>query len=176
MDCDPSTASSSGVLAHLTRILRRAVEDLRDRVETALWYALNSVGTGDYHGSDCGHGIGAVADAGDVTWHQTGNNIEIDGTVLAGLGNFPATVTVPAAYGHYTGTLGSYITLPGFIPPQMGFFNSRWPHRQSPTDHLQPTDEMERQRFHGEVIELNVDLAHTIAGRYRGRAAGSDDL
>lgn len=87
-----------------------------------LWYALNSDGTGDYHGSDCGHGLGAVADAGDVTWHPiAGNQIEIDGTVLAGLGNFAATVTVPATYGHYTGTLGSYITLPGFIPPQIGF-------------------------------------------------------
>lgn len=87
-----------------------------------LWYALNSDGTGDYHGADCGHGgVGAVADAGDVTWHMVGNQVEIDGTSLAGLGNFPATVTVPAKYGHYTGTLGTYITLPPFIPSGIGF-------------------------------------------------------
>jgi hypothetical protein len=28
---------------------------------------------------------------------------------------------VPAAYGHYTGTLGSYLTLPPFIPTFIGF-------------------------------------------------------
>jgi hypothetical protein len=87
-----------------------------------LWYALNSDGTGDYHGSDCGHGgEGAASDAGDVTWHRVGYQIEIDGTVLAGLGNYPATVTVPATYGHYTGTLGTYISLPPFIPSGIGF-------------------------------------------------------
>jgi hypothetical protein len=86
-----------------------------------LWYALNSDGTGDYHGSDCGHGEGAAADAGDVTWHRVGDQIEIDGTVLAGLGDYQATVTVPATYGHYTGTLGTYISLPAFIPSGIGF-------------------------------------------------------
>jgi hypothetical protein len=40
----------------------------------------------------------------------------ISGIVLNGLGGFQATVTVPAAYGHYTGTIGSFITLPAFIP------------------------------------------------------------
>lgn len=44
----------------------------------------------------------------------------ISGIVLNGLGGFPATVTVPAAYGHYTGTVGSFITLPPFIPPTIG--------------------------------------------------------
>jgi hypothetical protein len=86
-----------------------------------LWFGLNSDGTGDYQGSDCGHGgQGAAYDGGDVTWHVSGNQVVIDGVVLNGLGGFPAIVTVPASYGHYTGTLGSYITLPPFIPPFVG--------------------------------------------------------
>ena len=44
----------------------------------------------------------------------------ISDVVLNGLGGFPATVTVPAAFGHYTGTIGSFITLPPFIPPTIG--------------------------------------------------------
>lgn len=86
-----------------------------------LWFGLNSDGTGDYQGSDCGHGgAGATHDGGAVTWHVSGNQVVITGVILNGLGGFPATVTVPATYGHYTGTLGSYITLPSFIPANIG--------------------------------------------------------
>jgi hypothetical protein len=86
-----------------------------------LWFELNSDGTGDYQGSDCGHGgQGAAHDGGDVTWHVSGNQVVINDVILNGLGGFSATVTVPASYGHYTGTLGSYITLPPFIPPFVG--------------------------------------------------------
>jgi hypothetical protein len=87
-----------------------------------LWITLNRNGTGDYSGSDCGHGgAGAASDKGDVTsWTISGHNVIISGVVLNGLGGFPTTVTVPAAYGHYTGTIGSFLTLPGFIPPFVG--------------------------------------------------------
>ena len=92
-----------------------------------LWFGLNSDGTGDYQGSDCGHGgVGAVHDGGDVKWAVVGNQVVIRGVVLNGLPGpdgtlgFPATVTVPAAFGHYTGTLGSFITLPPFIPAGIG--------------------------------------------------------
>src|ERR1043166_6762475 len=90
-----------------------------------LWIGLHPDGTGDYSGADCGHGgAGAASDKGDATWHYTGLNdasIEIDGVVLVGLGGFVSTITVPSTYGHYTGTIGSFITLPGFIPPGIGF-------------------------------------------------------
>jgi hypothetical protein len=86
-----------------------------------LWFGLSSDGTGDYHGSDCGHKNGpAASDGGDVTWQLVGNQVVISGVVLNGLGGFVATVTVPAAFGHYTGTIGSFITLPPFIPPFIG--------------------------------------------------------
>jgi hypothetical protein len=93
-----------------------------------LWFGLSSDGTGDYHGSDCGHRNGpAASDGGNVTWQVVGNQVVISGVVLNGLPNpatgkpgFPATVTVPAAFGHYTGTIGSFITLPPFIPPNIG--------------------------------------------------------
>jgi hypothetical protein len=87
-----------------------------------LWIELNQNGTGDYQGSDCPHGSpGAAADSGDVTWAASGSQVVISGVVLNGFpGGFPATVTVPAAYGHYTGTLGSFITLPPGIPPFIG--------------------------------------------------------
>jgi hypothetical protein len=86
-----------------------------------LWIELNQNGTGDYQGSDCGHGgQGAASDTGDVTWSVSSGRVVISGVVLNGLGGFPATVTVPAAYGHYTGTVGSFITLPPFIPPGIG--------------------------------------------------------
>lgn len=86
-----------------------------------LWFALHPDGTGDYQGSDCGHGgAGAAHDHGDVAWALSGRNIVIHGVVLNGLGGFPATVTTPAAYGHYTGTVGDYITLPPFIPAAIG--------------------------------------------------------
>jgi hypothetical protein len=86
-----------------------------------LWFGLSSDHTGDYHGADCGHKNGpAASDGGDVTWQVVGNQVVISGVVLNGLGGFPATVTVPASYGHYTGTVGSFITLPGFIPAGIG--------------------------------------------------------
>jgi hypothetical protein len=86
-----------------------------------LWIELDQNGTGDYTGSDCGHGEGSVKDMGDVTWTESGGSITISGVVLNGLGGFPTTITVPADYGHYSGTIGSYLTLPGFIPPFVGF-------------------------------------------------------
>ena len=86
-----------------------------------LWFGLSSDHTGDYHGADCRHRNGpATSDGGDVTWQIVGSQVVISGVVLNGLGGFPATVTVPAAYGHYTGTIGSFITLPPFIPPGIG--------------------------------------------------------
>lgn len=88
-----------------------------------LWITLNTNGGGDYAGSDCGHGgEGAASDKGDVTsWSDSRGMLTIDGIVLNGLGGFPTTVTVPDRYGHYTGTIGSFLTLPGFIPPSIGF-------------------------------------------------------
>ena len=86
-----------------------------------LWIQLSSNGTGDYSGADCGHGgAGAAHDSGTVTWHFSGSQVVISPVILNGLGGFPATVTVPAAFGHYTGTLGSFITVPPFIPPNVG--------------------------------------------------------
>jgi hypothetical protein len=88
-----------------------------------LWIGLNPNGTGDYSGSDCGHGgAGATSDKGDVTWQysQDRQSVVISGVVLNGLDGFPTTITVPSTYGHYTGTIGSYLTLPGFIPPFIG--------------------------------------------------------
>jgi len=88
-----------------------------------LWIGLDSDHTGDYHGADCGHGPrgGAASDGGTVTWTDTGGSLVITGVVLNGLGGFPATVTVPDTTGHYTGTIGSFITLPPFIPTNIGF-------------------------------------------------------
>lgn len=86
-----------------------------------LWIELDSNHTGDYKGSDCGHaGQGAAANSGDVTWWDDGTNLTINGVVLNGLGGFPTTITVPDTYGHYTGTVGSFLTLPGFIPSDIG--------------------------------------------------------
>jgi len=95
----------------------------RDGGGVWLWIGLYPDGTGDYAGSDCGHGEGATSDKGDVTWSYTGANNEsvtINGVMLNGLGGFPTTITVPSKYGHYTGTIGTYLTLPGFIPPFVG--------------------------------------------------------
>src|SRR5712691_9284357 len=41
-------------------------------------------GTGDYAGSDCGHGNGAASDRGDVTWSSSGGWLTISGVVLNG--------------------------------------------------------------------------------------------
>lgn len=86
-----------------------------------LWIELDSNGTGDYKGSDCGHGgQGAAADSGDVTWTMSNGTLTINGVILNGLEAYPTTITTPATYGHYTGTIGSYLTLPSFIPPFIG--------------------------------------------------------
>jgi hypothetical protein len=88
-----------------------------------LWITLNNKGGGDYAGSDCGHGgAGAASDKGDITsWSDSGGLLTINGVVLNGLGGFPTTITVPDTYGHYKGTIGGFLTLPGFIPPFIGF-------------------------------------------------------
>jgi len=86
-----------------------------------LWIELNRGGTGDYQGADCGHGgVGSVHDSGDVRWSASSGQIVVTGVVLNGLGGFPATITAPAATGHYKGTIGSFITLPSFIPSSAG--------------------------------------------------------
>lgn len=97
-----------------------------------LWIGLNADHTGDYAGSDCGHGgQGAAADRGDVTWQPGPNDtIVISGAVLNGLPTDPAhgnfapwqtTITVPAATGHYAAAgVGTYLTLPSYIPPFVG--------------------------------------------------------
>jgi hypothetical protein len=86
-----------------------------------LWIELNRGGTGDYQGADCGHGgVGSVHDSGDVTWSASSGQIVVTGVVLNGLGGLPATITAPAATGHYKGTIGSFITLPSFIPSSAG--------------------------------------------------------
>jgi len=95
-----------------------------------LWFGLSSDHTGDYHGSDCGHANGpAASDGGEVTWQRVGNSVVISGVVLNGLPNpatglpgFPTTVIVPAAFGHYTGKLGTFFgALPPFIDRSAGF-------------------------------------------------------
>ncbi|MEA5453828.1 hypothetical protein SPF06_03750 [Sinomonas sp. JGH33] len=86
-----------------------------------LWYELSSDGTGDYQGADCGHGFGAVHDGGSVRWGWADSkHIVIWGTVLNGLEGFPTTVTIPAAFGHYSGTDETFLTLPPFIPGGIG--------------------------------------------------------
>ncbi len=61
-------------------------------------------GTGNYSGSDCGHGpnAGAIPDGGDVTWSESGGMLTITGVTLSGLGGFPVTLMLPASYGHST--------------------------------------------------------------------------
>jgi len=91
-----------------------------------LWIGLNADGTGDYAGSDCAHGGGgAASDRGDVTWHYAGNYVVIEGVALNALPNsidpfipppFYTTITVPRAYGHYTGNDHAFLTLPAFLP------------------------------------------------------------
>ena len=62
-----------------------------------LWIELDSNGTGDYNGSDCGHaGQGAAADSGGVSWSDNGGTLTITGVTLNGLGGFPTVITVPA--------------------------------------------------------------------------------
>lgn len=91
-----------------------------------LWFGLYGDHTVDYAGSDCGHGIGASSDKGDTTWYYgdrdgtpnpDGDWVVIPGVILNGFGGFPSTVTVPRAYGHYTGSVGAYMSLP--LPPEV---------------------------------------------------------
>jgi hypothetical protein len=84
-----------------------------------LWIALYPDGSGDYQGADCGHGSGAARDHGDVAWSSDGTTVTITGVVLNGFGGFLTTISVPATYGHYSGTIGSFLTLPG-IPAFIG--------------------------------------------------------
>jgi hypothetical protein len=64
--------------------------------------------------------LGTTSDHGNVTWWSSNDWIRISGVVLNGLGGFPTTITVPATTGHDHGTIGSFLTLPGFIPPFIG--------------------------------------------------------
>jgi hypothetical protein len=89
-----------------------------------LWIALYPNGDADYAGSDCIDGVGSFADRGDATWAYSGGSLVISGVQLYGLQtffpDFHTVITVPAVYGHYTGTVGTFMTLPDVIPPDSG--------------------------------------------------------
>jgi hypothetical protein len=85
-----------------------------------LWLALYPDGTGDYAGSDCGHGHGAAADRGDVAWSGANGALTITGVVLNGfgpLGPVPVTITVPSGYGHYPYAADALTTIFSGLPP-----------------------------------------------------------
>ena len=95
-----------------------------------LWFALYPDGTADYSGSDCleqggRFGIhGAYPDRGDVTWTYSddGNSVVISGVYLVGISiglgtDVYVTITVPRLYGHYTGTIGTFLTFPDDLGP-----------------------------------------------------------
>jgi hypothetical protein len=89
-----------------------------------LWIALypsegsTTSGTGDYAGSDCGHGHGAVRDLGDVTWSSAGGTLTISGVVLNGFGfPVPITITVPSTYGHYAYPADAFSSIFAGLPP-----------------------------------------------------------
>jgi hypothetical protein len=85
-----------------------------------LWLALYPDGTGDYAGSDCGHGHGAAADRGDLTWTSANGTLMIAGVVLNGfgpLGPVPVTITVPSQYGHYSYAADAFTTIFSGLPP-----------------------------------------------------------
>jgi hypothetical protein len=85
-----------------------------------LWFALYPNGTGDYAGSDCGHGHGAAADRGDVTWTSANGMLTITGVVLNGfgpLGPVPVTTTVQSHYGHYAYSADAFTTIFSGLPP-----------------------------------------------------------
>ena len=85
-----------------------------------LWLALYPDGTDDYAGSDCGHGHGAAADRGDVTWTSANGTLTISGVVLNGfgpLGPVPVTITVPSQYGHYAYSADAFTTIFSGLPP-----------------------------------------------------------
>jgi hypothetical protein len=77
-------------------------------------------GTGDYAGSDCGHGNGAASDRGDVTWSSSGGWLTISGVVLNGFGPLspvPVTITVPSTYGHYPYPTNAFASIFTGLPP-----------------------------------------------------------
>jgi hypothetical protein len=77
-------------------------------------------GTGDYAGSDCGHGHGAARDLGDVTWSSSGGMLTISGVVLNGfgpIGPVPVTITVPSTYGHYSYPTDAFASIFSGLPP-----------------------------------------------------------
>jgi hypothetical protein len=94
-----------------------------------LWIELDSNGTGDYTGSDCGHNLdghgtaGAAADRGDVRWWTDGTTLYISGVVLNGVppSGVPVLITVPATYGHSMTSLASIfnVPLPGWAQLQV---------------------------------------------------------
>ncbi len=95
-----------------------------------LWLALSpdqgttSSGTGDYAGSDCGHGEGAASDKGEVTWTKANGTLTIQGVTLNGFGGLPVTITVHSAYGHYSTDVVSVFPTLGPVlglPPGAGF-------------------------------------------------------
>ena len=79
-------------------------------------------GTGDYRGSDCGHGHGAARDSGDVTWSSSGpgGTLTISGVVLNGfgpiIGPVPVTITVPSTYGHYPYPTSAFASIFSGLP------------------------------------------------------------
>jgi hypothetical protein len=76
-------------------------------------------GTGDYAGSDCGHGMGAASDRGDVTWSSSGGTLTITGVELNGFGPLspvPVTITVPSTYGHYSYPTNALTTIFAGLP------------------------------------------------------------
>jgi hypothetical protein len=91
-----------------------------------LWIALypsvgsTTSGTGDYAGSDCGHGHGAARDLGDVTWSSAGGTLTISGVVLNGfgpVGPVPVTIAVPSTYGHYAYPTNAFSSIFSGLPP-----------------------------------------------------------
>jgi hypothetical protein len=76
-----------------------------------------SSGTGDYRGSDCGHGFGAARNYGDVTWSSSNGWLTITGVALNGLGGIPVTITVPSTYGHYSYATNAFASIFTGLPP-----------------------------------------------------------
>jgi hypothetical protein len=77
-------------------------------------------GTGDYTGSDCGHGHGAAPDKGDVTWSASNGTLTISGVVLNGfgpLGPVRVTISVPSGYGHYAYPTNAFNSIFAGLPP-----------------------------------------------------------
>jgi hypothetical protein len=86
-----------------------------------LWAELDADHTGDYEAADCGHagpgGIpsttGAFHDSGEVSWAYSADGSMIVITGVAIFGNtVPVTITVPAAYGHYSRSFAQVLDIP----------------------------------------------------------------